>query len=295
MVMPYGRIESEIVSVALGAQPSPPVDLRRVASDVGVGDVLLMDVRDGFTDFSYVRPVIYLNRADSDTRARFVLAHELAHVMLRMPQVMNLIQARGQVSSLTDEERLADRIAATLLVPDGWVEALRESHTRAKQLTDAAKLAGVSLATLVRRMATAGIDVAMLHWIKGKSNWHVIDRPGAPRSLHGSVKPSMIGHWTIENVGPEESDIVIDCQVNGKLMKISGNGLRDGSAVLQIIQPSCAVRVSRYNECAKFDGQVLPDIRPAGFPFNNAVDARHLDKHRHRARHNAEPWWPVTL
>lgn len=293
---PHGRIESEIVSVALGGQPSPPVDLCKAAGDIGVGDVLLTDARDGFTDFSYVRPVIYLNRSDSDIRARFILAHELAHVMLRMPQVMSLIQARGQVSLLTDEEQLADRIAATLLVPDSWVEALRESRTRAKQLTDTAKLAGVSLAMLIRRMASAGIDVAMLHWIKGKSNWHVIDRPGAPRSLQGSVKPSMIGHWTIENVGPEESDIVIDCQINGKLMKINGSGLRDGSAVLQIIQPSCAVRVSMYNECAKFDGQLLSDTLPAaGFPFNNTVDAGHSDKHRYCPRHYAEPWRPVTL
>ncbi len=270
-----GTIESDIILAALGNCPSPPVDLHRVAKAVGVGDVILVDIWNGSTDFSYVHPIIYLNRSDSEIKRRFVFAHELAHVMLRMPQVISLIQAHGQMRLLADEEQLADRIGATLLLPDSWITTPNASRVRAARLTEMAMVAEVSLAALIRRMSTAGIDVAMLHWVKGDSNWHVIDRPGAPVSLRGSVKPSMIGYWTIENVGPGETDIVIDCRINGWPAKISGSSFRDGSAVLQVIQPSCGVLVSKYNECVSFDYHGVPDER-RGWPVDNQHAAKPL-------------------
>jgi hypothetical protein len=148
------------------------------------------------------------------------------------------MQMRGQVNLLVDEEVLADRIAATLLVPDSWIETLSNTCRPLSRLVHTARLADVSVMTLVTRMASSGINIALLHWRKGNDLWHVIDRPGAPPSLHGYIKPSAIGYSAIENLSREESDVVVDCSVNGRHAKISGRGYRHREHVFHFLEPS---------------------------------------------------------
>jgi hypothetical protein len=230
------RIESEIVSATLGGPREPPVNLLRIARDIGVDDIRPTEFRNAFTDFCLPAPVIYVNYEESGIRRRFLLAHELAHVMLRAPEMVRLMRMRG--SAMIDEEELADRIAATILVPDGLVKALRESNKSLERLEHVAQLAGVSLAMLIARMASSEIDVALLHWRRANCAWHVIDRPGAPPGLHGYVKPSMTGHWAIENLRHKESDVAVDCRVSGRDVRIGGRAYRRGRHVLQLIEPS---------------------------------------------------------
>ena len=80
---------------------------------------------DGFTDFRSESPVIYLGRKAERIRARFIFAHEIAHVMLRTPAAEDAMMRHGQ-TCLSQEEKLANRIAASLLVPDWVVEDLSE-------------------------------------------------------------------------------------------------------------------------------------------------------------------------
>ena len=138
-----GRIESEIVIVALGGPREPPVDLIQIAREMRVGDIRPTNFRSGFTDFSSAAPVIYLNNVQLDTTKRFVFAHELAHVMLRMSDVVRLIHMQGRANLLADEEVLADGIAATILVPDSWIDALRKTRCSYKQFRDIARLANI--------------------------------------------------------------------------------------------------------------------------------------------------------
>lgn len=236
------RIESEIVSVALGGLREPPVDLDQVAEDIQVR-IRRTNFRSGFTDFSSTSPVIYLNEIQLPTTRRFILAHELAHVILRLPAVMHLIATRGQQYLLADEEALADRIAATILVPDPWIETLR-TRCSVEQLKDVARLANVSVMVLVARMASSGINIALLHWRRGSDAWHVIDRPGVPPSLHGYVKPSSSGYWAIEKLHRKESDIVVPCLINGKHAKIGGKGYRHESHAFQLLEPSIDIWIS---------------------------------------------------
>jgi hypothetical protein len=238
------RIESEIVSVALGGPRQPPVDLHQIAKDIGVGDIRPTNVRHGFTDFRPAAPVIYLNYINLGTKWRFLFSHELAHVMLRMPDVMRLIEMRGGANLLIDEETLADNIAATLLVPDGWIENLRRTLVPLKRLRYIAQQADVSVMTLVARMASADIDIALLHWRKGNDAWHVIDRPGTPPCLHGYIKPSAIGNSAIENLNRKESDIVIDSHINGRHAKIGGIGYRHGEHAFHFLEPSVDIWIA---------------------------------------------------
>jgi Zn-dependent peptidase ImmA (M78 family) len=251
-------IETQIVRAALGHCPDPPVDLRSAAGMLGVGDIILADIWNGSTDFSYARPVVYLSRSDPEIKRRIIFAHELAHVMLRAPAVVSLIEARGQVKLLGDEEQLADRIALTLLLPDGWIRTLDRSRNRATRLAEMAAFAEVPLTALIRRMSAAGIDVAMLLWVRGSSNWRVTDRPGVPLGLQGTVKPSLMGHWAIENVGPEETDIIVDCRLNGRPGRIAGSGFRRGAHMVQVIQPSSGLMISRFSQSTSSDYEHIP-------------------------------------
>jgi hypothetical protein len=182
--------------------------------------------------------VIYLNWKERGLRMRFVLAHELAHVMLRKPEIIGLLERRSQVSLLDDEEGLADRVAATLLVPDSWVESIGSAHPSLASLRSMADHAEVAVTTLASRISAAGIDVGLLHWQRGGRSWHLVDRPGAPLCLHGRIRLSEAGIRAIDRVRSKESEMTVDGYINTHLVTISGWGFRRGDDVIQLIQPS---------------------------------------------------------
>jgi hypothetical protein len=222
-----------------------------------VSAIRTTNFRAGFTDFSSAAPVIYLNDIQLETTKRFVLAHELAHVILRLPGVISLIRQRGREDLLTDEEALADRIAGTILLPDILIEPLRRTYYPIEHLKDIARLANVSVMMLVARMVWSDIDIALLHWRRGDDAWHVIDRPGVPPSLYGYVKPSITGHRAIENLSDEESEIVVDCHVSGRHAKLAGRGYRHRRHAFQFLAPSVDIQFSPEISRAEFNGQIL--------------------------------------
>lgn len=241
-------IESEIVYVVLGDSRQLPANLRRIAEDIGVGDIRSTNMRHGYTDFGPPAPIIYLNDRQLRTKWRFVLAHELAHVMLRMPEVMRMMQRRDRTSLLIDEELFADSIAATILMPDSLIKDLRQAPVPLRRLQRAARYTDVSVATLVARMASSGIDIALLHWRKTNGTWHVIDRPGTPYQLHGYVKPSTVGHSAIENLHCDESTAVVDCHINGRHAKINGRGYRHEEHAFLFLEPSVDIWIAQGKE-----------------------------------------------
>jgi Zn-dependent peptidase ImmA (M78 family) len=232
------QLGSEVITTVLGDPCNLPVNLRQVAEEMGVRAIRQTRLRDGFTDFQPTGPVIYLGRKTTPARRRFIFAHELAHVMLRRPEIKDLLERYGRVMQLLDEERVANSIAASLLVPDSLVERLRESPCTLGALEETAALAKVSVMMLVTRLATAGIDVALLYWLRGRNAWHVVDRPGAPFYLHGHIELSDSGSRAIESLGDTESDIIVDGWVGDRNVVISGSGRRYKRHAIQLMQPS---------------------------------------------------------
>lgn len=223
------QIESAVISAAVGLPGKPPVDLRRIVAELGVVDVRRIHCRNAFTHFEPTGPVIYLDQTVSGAQERFVIAHELAHIMLRTPAVIEMIENRGQADLLTDEEEFANRIARALLVPDEWIEEMKKTSLMLVRWEKVAFLAGIPMSMLITRMATAGIDIALLHWRRGSRSWHVIDRPGTPLFLHGYIELSEIGRRTMDYLSGQESRVTVDCRINGSHVGISGRGykLRD--------------------------------------------------------------------
>jgi IrrE N-terminal-like domain len=240
--MPVGRpIEAEIIAASLSGPWEPPVNLVLVAQEIGVVDIRQTERRDGYTDFRRAAPVIYVNGLASRTRQRFILAHELAHVMLRKPEVVSLIKRRGQLELLDNEESLANRVGAALLVPDSWVDAMKDADLGLADLESVARQAGIPVKNLIARLAAADMDVALLHWQRGRDAWHLVDRPGVPESLRGRVELSPRGRMAIERLGGRESRVVLDCHAAGRTLRISGSGSRrgrNGHDALQLIRPT---------------------------------------------------------
>lgn len=103
----------------------PPVDLWRLAALQGIGDVRWEDL--GEIDGSLVPTdgglAVELNRSSPVTRARFTLAHEIAHTFLRNHPRESQFRQRptkacsGLSPDRTLEEQLCDFAAGELLMP----------------------------------------------------------------------------------------------------------------------------------------------------------------------------------
>lgn len=249
-------IESEIISLALDRLPSLPVNLEAVARHIGVANIILSECRAGFTTFDAVGPTVHLSVSMSHTKARFVLAHELAHVMLRLPRVIRLMQSRACAELLADEEQLADGIAETLLMPNAWIEVMRTSWVNLADALYLAKQADVSIQALIRRMAASRIDIGMLQWRKERLSWAVVDRPGVSSHLHGCLKPTFAGYWSLENVRVEESDLTVECHLDDRHLAVVGTGMRRGRDVFQLVRPSQRLAAATHGTVEWFKEQM---------------------------------------
>ena len=232
------RLESEIIQMALGYIPKPPVDLGQVARKIGIQDVRRTTASDGYTDFRHNRPVIYLSPAFTRERVRFVFAHELGHVIIRRPDTQKLMFTRGAGLLMRNEERLANNIAGTLLIPDNWVQAFRKSDIEFSRIRDAASIAEVSLAMMVTRLAAAHVNVSLLRWQRGKSSWHLVDRPGAPSSLHNTINLTESSVKILDELAADELRVVLEGSLEGLRLRIRGNVRRNGKCAVQLIRPS---------------------------------------------------------
>jgi hypothetical protein len=254
----FPEVESEIIAKVLGSPQALPVNLQQIARHIGVSAVKQTRHADGFTDFHMPTPVIYLGQTANKPRTRFIFAHELAHVMLRTPQAKDIIERRGEGSLLNDEEKLANRIASSLLIPDSCVDELRQSEFTPRMLEDTARRAKVSVMVLIARLSAAGLDIAMLHWQKGRFSWYVVDRPGAPLFLHGHIQLSRRSRRTIENLSRRESEIIVEGCIAGRNVTIRGRGRRVKEQAFQYIQPSCDVWLKRNEHV---DTCHIPSVR----------------------------------
>lgn len=234
-------IESAIIAAAIGEPIHTPVDLVKIVDQVGAY-VRQAPCQNAFTYFQAAGPpIIHLSDSESSgRRQRFIAAHEIAHIILRNPTVLDLIAHRGQSHLLGDEEDLANRVAGALLVPDSWIEDLKHEQVGPSRIWEISSLAGIPISMLVARMEHAGIDVALLHWLRGKGSWYVIDRPGSPPFLHGRVEVSALGRRALDHLVYGMSEVTVDCRASGVWTRISGRTYRarsNSDRILQVLAP----------------------------------------------------------
>jgi hypothetical protein len=335
MARSQSRLEAKIIAAVLGRLPTPPVDLLAIADGLNVHDIRYIHGTsiEGATHFRVDGPVIYLGRLEKNEDNKgagtqreirtlnqitrllvcqdsswqisdmwLTLAHELAHVMLRRPEVLQIMVRRGGPPlSKEGEERLADKIAETLLIPDDWVEAIQVSHPTLEKLENVAALGGVSVSMLVVRLASAGKDIGLMQWQRGKHSWYVTDRPGAPPYLHRNIKLSEAGIIALDNADCWEDEIVADGCMGQHRITISGTGRREGKYVTQLFRPSLDVWMTEQPSPHSSDPQaatpsLLAEIAPrpterrrATAPGQSVLTGHQKDRETRRHRQPRAP------
>jgi IrrE N-terminal-like domain len=195
-----------------------PVNLRAVARRLGVQRIALVQiVEDGRTYWDEGGPVIELRGDRPERRRRFTFAHELAHVLLAQGVTRPSIQRRTSSLSMSDEERLCDRIAAALLMPRWWIEP------RVQRVVDLACLrqigdgARVSLsAAAVRVGEVRRRRCSLIQWRRSpRDRWVVTSHAGLPRALIGTIRLSDHAQRRLSRERHDDCWTQIDVTVDG--------------------------------------------------------------------------------
>lgn len=140
-----------------------PIDPVRIAKSLGVevlGTDLKPDVSGALVKKQGKDPSILLNAEDSKNRKRFTCAHELGHYIRRAgrpEQQYEYVDYRDARSSTgtDEEERYANSFAASLLMPEIAVKALKDQDMAAFRM---AKIFGVSPESMRYRLDNLGLS-----------------------------------------------------------------------------------------------------------------------------------------
>ncbi len=151
---------------------APPVDIRSLAECLGVNAIEYADlVEDGRLQRVNGKSRILVRRGLSAERARFTIAHELAHLILSDPS-SDLVARRHRIGH-DQEERFCEDFAAALLLPRDWVR--KTATGRPKTLHTLRVVAGRSNTSLaaacVRLNEVAGWRLTLMHWRLADQRW----------------------------------------------------------------------------------------------------------------------------
>ena len=119
----------------------------------------------GFAIAAEVLPVVVVNRKDTPTRRTFSLVHELTHLMLRVSGVSDLDTDARRPPEDQAIEIFCNHVAAAALMPQDSIltdPRVRQHGSRAvdwsdSEITDLARLFGVSREALLRRLLAFGL------------------------------------------------------------------------------------------------------------------------------------------
>lgn len=194
----WGRSSAKIASVVarlhtLAGVETYPVDLNALAQVQGVHRVtetyLLEDGRLRRENGGFV---VELAQQATYTRKRFSLAHEIAHTLLwtESDSVKRRDESHAKAKKL--EERLCDRIAVELLMPERAFSALaRELEPSYHSVAKIAFAFGVSLSTAFLRLAELRVwESPLFFGVLNTSGRYSLRRIWVPRSISDPQRTS---------------------------------------------------------------------------------------------------------
>jgi Zn-dependent peptidase ImmA (M78 family) len=167
------KLISDTVTSLLNAAgiTHPAVDIKRLAQTQGA--IVVEEPHDEQTSGFLFRtagspPVIGVNANHPPSRKRFTIAHELAHLLLHIKSGVHvdyaIVKMRdSRASEGTDEEEMeANRFAAEVLMPRGFLEADLAAHgpifaDDEKAIASLAKKYGVSPQAMAIRLSSLNL------------------------------------------------------------------------------------------------------------------------------------------
>jgi hypothetical protein len=140
-------------------QLEPPVDVYELARRIGAETVEEPSLQeDGRVEDGHRTTIILLRGGNKESRSRFTLAHELGHLVLANPDVLQLARDALEVERF-DVERMCNVFAAELLMPRWWVrDRFADRQERLAAIDDLASSSEVSFSAAATRL------MAVLRW-----------------------------------------------------------------------------------------------------------------------------------
>jgi Zn-dependent peptidase ImmA (M78 family) len=188
------RAEAEEVASGLRdlvqVRPNDRLNLHAVARSLGVFAISFVPLTvDGRVESTPEGAHIRIRENMSDTRKRFTLAHELAHLALGHVGT----RSRSTELAAEREERLCDAIAAALLMPRPLVESwLANREPTVDGLIEMASNAGVSRHALVRRVnEVAHRTCLLIQFRRTKDYWVALPETFGRVPVTGPRRPRL--------------------------------------------------------------------------------------------------------
>jgi Zn-dependent peptidase ImmA (M78 family)/transcriptional regulator with XRE-family HTH domain len=124
---------------------------------------LSVDEFRGFVIKDELAPLVFINGNDSRAAQIFTLIHELAHIWIGQSGISNFDLGNRQLSANQNIERLCNRVAAEVLVPQSSFQREWQSATRiSENLARLTRIYRVSSLVILRR----ALDLEKLTWQK---------------------------------------------------------------------------------------------------------------------------------
>jgi hypothetical protein len=214
-----------------------PVHLNSIARALGVQRIAVTDKLDcpGQVHWGQDGPTIWLMEGLRNSRRRFTLAHELAHVVLGHGRQAPGPNLAGR-QTLRAEERFADLIASATLIPERNIMSLRALDV--VTLDDVRGVAShheVSLSAVVTRLGVRSRPAFLLGLRERDEEWitaYFVGRvKGLPTTLQ--VPPDQSGK--LLSLGGEDAPVHLRVTMNGHQYQLDGTGNRRGPMVLMLV------------------------------------------------------------
>lgn len=187
---PIAEQTARSVSASFGLN-SLPFDVETLAQQLGVSSIKHVDlVEDGRLERVDGHSQILIRAGISAERARFTIAHELAHLILSEPS-SDLIARRHKIGH-DQEERFCEDFAAALLLPRDWVRGIASGRPRSLHtLRIIAGRSNTSLAAAcVRLNEVAEWQRTLLHWRLANGRWGFRWAAGLPLMFDRQIRTS---------------------------------------------------------------------------------------------------------
>lgn len=235
-------------------------DLEEIARKLRVSSILVDPTLDrlGHTKWSDAGPEIALQSNQKETRQRFTLAHELAHIYLGHGRDGD--HPHGQpFRDAKPEERLADAVAGHLLVPSLEVRRLREITPTIADIRETATRLGVSQAVVVRQLADADHTH---HWLlinlmrADRGGWHFWRVTGRIRGLSDQMRVADSEHLRLDKVPERDVRLQILTRVGDLMVQLEGTGNRRTNLTLMLVD-----HVRPCLESTVFPSAVRPELQ----------------------------------
>lgn len=158
-----------------GRKLEPPVKVFEIASRIGARTIDEESlVEDGRVEDSHRSTLILLRTDKNDERRRFTLAHELGHLVLADPSVLNLARQTLGVETF-DIERMCNYFAAELLMPGRWLrDQFQDRPERLAVIDDLAQRAEVSVSAAANRLRSVLGWRSTLLYFQRRREWEPV-------------------------------------------------------------------------------------------------------------------------